>query len=186
MTSFWERANWINGWESRGLWIRITERWIWLKARYTSFFITSNSSNTTGKMCASSRNKNRSAMRSCMGFHCQGSCKEFWAEAKLPLAASQRYYRGEIGLEISHSGYGNFVRESFKLMQEGFGVLPYTCIKQYIFPSLPRSFLERCWTFRHRFQQINFLVLRSLFAYTAILETLRAVNISVTVIAKKK
>ena len=84
----------------------------------------------------------------------------FWAEANLSLTVSQLYYRGDIrpGINSLNSNFCAGIIWTNTDSQEGSGVLTYTFIKQYAFPSLPGSFLACFWTFGNRLQQINYLL----------------------------
>ena len=86
--------------------------------------------------------------------------KGFWAEANLSLTVSQLYYRGDIrpGINSLNSNFCAGIIWTNTDSQERSGVLTYTFIKQYAFPSLPGSFLACFWTFGHRLQQINYLL----------------------------
>ena len=84
----------------------------------------------------------------------------FWAEANLSLTVSQLYYRGDIrpGINSLNSNFCAGIIWTNTDSQERSGVLTYTFIKQYAFPSLPGSFLACFWTFGNRLQQINYLL----------------------------
>ena len=108
----------------------------------------------------SCNNKNRSAMRTCVGFIDKVFGRGFWAEANLSLTVSQLYYRGDIrpGINSLNSNFCVGIIWTNTDSQEGSGVLTFPFIKQYAFPSLPGSFLACFWTFGNRLQQINYLL----------------------------